>query len=78
MKTCYYCKGPLRRSRIEHMHSWGGQHFLIKNVAAEVCAQCGEAFLSPATLKEIDHVVHREPPRGHLKVAVYALKSRAA
>ncbi len=23
MKTCHYCKGPLRRRRIEHMHSWG-------------------------------------------------------
>jgi len=25
MKTCYYCKGPLRRRRIEHMHEWGGE-----------------------------------------------------
>jgi YgiT-type zinc finger domain-containing protein len=78
MKTCYYCKGPLRRRRIEHMHSWRGQHFLIKNVGAEVCVQCGEAFLAPATLKEIDRVVNRERPQSHLKVAVYALKSRAA
>ena len=78
MKTCYYCKGPLRRRRIEHMHHWDGRHFLIKNVRAEVCAQCGETFLSPPTLKEIDRLVLRGRPQGRVSVAVYAMKSRAA
>jgi hypothetical protein len=31
MKTCYWCKGPLKRQRIEHMHEWAGQRFLIRN-----------------------------------------------
>ena len=78
MKTCYYCKGPLRRRRIEHMHEWGGERSLIKNVQAEVCDQCGEAFLAPATLKEIDRLVSNGRPKGHVSVAVFELKSRAA
>jgi YgiT-type zinc finger domain-containing protein len=78
MTTCYYCKGPLRRRRIEHMHEWGGERFLIKNVQAEVCGQCGEAFLGPATLKEIDRLVSNGRPKGHVSVAVFELKSRAA
>jgi len=66
MKICYYCKGPLCRRTIQHMHHWGGRHFLVKNVRAEVCGQCGEVFLSPATLKAIDRLVGTEfpnPPR---------------
>ena len=78
MKTCYFCKAPLRRRRIEHMHQWGGKRHLIKNVSAEVCSQCGEVFLSPATLKEIDRLVLEERPSGHVAVAVYSFKSRAA
>ena len=78
MKTCYFCKGPLRVRRIEHMHEWGGERFLIRNVAAEVCSQCGEVFLAPRTLKEIDRVVSRGRPSTHVSVAVFDLKSRAA
>jgi YgiT-type zinc finger domain-containing protein len=78
MKTCYYCKGPLRRRRIEHMHEWGGERFLIKNVQAEVCGQCGETYLAPGTLHEIDKVVAKGRPKEHVSVAVFELKSRAA
>ncbi len=78
MKTCYFCKGPRHRRRIEHMHDWGGERYLIRNVRAEVCGQCGEAFLAPATLKEIDRIVSKGRPNGHVSVAVYELKSRAA
>jgi len=78
MKTCFFCKGPLRVRRIEHMHEWGGQRFLIQNVRAEVCGQCGEVFLPPATLKAIDRVVSEGRPKKHVSVAVFDLKSRAA
>ncbi len=78
MKTCFYCRGPLRRRQIERMHEWGGERYLIKKVQAEVCSQCGEAFLAPATLKEIDQLVSKGRPKGHVSVAVFELKSRAA
>jgi YgiT-type zinc finger domain-containing protein len=78
MKTCYFCKGPLRVRRIEHMHEWGGDRFLVRNVRAEVCGQCGEVFLGSATLKEIDRVVAKGRPKTHVSVAVFDLKSRAA
>lgn len=78
MKTCFFCKGPLRIRRIEHMHEWGGERFLIRNVRAAVCGQCGEVFLDPRTLSEIDRVVSNGRPKGHVSVAVFDLKSRAA
>ena len=78
MKKCYFCKGPLRVRRIEHMHEWGEKRFLIRNVRAEVCRQCGEVFFSPATLKTIDRVVAKGQPNEHVSVAVFDLKSQAA
>jgi YgiT-type zinc finger domain-containing protein len=78
MKTCYFCKAPLRVRRIEHMPEWGGERFLLRNVRAEVCGQCGEVFLGPQTLREIDRVVSRGRPSKHVTVAVFDLKSRAA
>jgi YgiT-type zinc finger domain-containing protein len=78
MKTCYFCKAALRVRRIEHMHEWGGERFLLRNVRAEVCGQCGEVFLGPQTLREIDRVVSCGRPSKHVTVAVFDLKSRAA
>jgi len=78
MKTCFYCKGPLRRRRVEHMHESEGERYLIKNVEAEVCGQCGETFFAPATLREIDRIVSKGRPKGHVSVAVFELKPRAA
>ncbi|MBI1814671.1 MAG: YgiT-type zinc finger protein [Deltaproteobacteria bacterium] len=63
MKICFYCKGALRRRRIEHAHQWGGRHLLI-NVAAEVCERCREVFLSPATLRGIDRRTGQPSPGG--------------
>jgi YgiT-type zinc finger domain-containing protein len=78
MKTCFYCKGSLEQRRIEHMHQWGGHRFLIKNVRAEVCSQCGEVFLPAASVKAIDRVVASGKPEGKLSIGVYDLKTRAA
>lgn len=54
MKTCPFCKAPLKRKAIEHVHRWGGHWYLFKNVRAEVCSQCGETFLKPDVLRLLD------------------------
>jgi len=78
MKTCFVCRGPLRVRHIDHVHEWGGERFLIRNVRGEVCRQCGEVFLAPATLKAIDGLVRTGRPTEHVPLAVFDLKSRAA
>jgi len=54
MKTCPFCKAPLRKKKVEHVHRWGGHLYLFKNVRAEVCRQCGETFLEPTVLRLMD------------------------
>jgi YgiT-type zinc finger domain-containing protein len=54
MKSCPFCKAPLKRKAIEHVHRWGSQLYLFQNVRAEVCGQCGEIFFSPDALRMMD------------------------
>ena len=57
MERCYFCRGQIVQRRIEHLYRWEGRIFLIKDLLADVCEQCGEAYLSPDVLKRIDQAV---------------------
>lgn len=57
MENCYFCRGQIGQKRIEHLHRWEGRIFLIKDLLADVCEQCGEAYLSPDVLERIDQAV---------------------
>jgi YgiT-type zinc finger domain-containing protein len=57
MERCYFCRGPVVQQRIEHLHRWEGRIFLIKDLLADVCEQCGETYLDPEVLERIDQAV---------------------
>ncbi|MBM3944019.1 MAG: type II toxin-antitoxin system MqsA family antitoxin [SAR202 cluster bacterium] len=74
MSTCPFCKGPVQEKRIEHVHRWKGEMYILRNVPAEVCQQCGETFFTPDTLKAMDRLVSQRPrPEGHRSVPVFSL-----
>lgn len=73
MKTCYFCKGNIEERRISHIHRWKGEIFIFENLLAEVCENCGEVYLLPQSLKQIDTVVQsKQVPERHLSVPVYS------
>ena len=77
MKRCPFCKGPIAVERIEHVHQWRGTWYLLRNVPAEVCAQCGETFFAPDVLAAMDRVVStKSEPDGHVYVPVFSLSDR--
>ena len=39
------------------MHKWANEFYLVQNIQAEVCKQCGECFFLPDALKAIDKYV---------------------
>jgi YgiT-type zinc finger domain-containing protein len=57
MERCYFCRGPVVQKRIEHLHRWEGRIFLITDLLADVCEQCGETYLNPEVLERIDQAV---------------------
>lgn len=74
MTTCYYCKGKVTAKRIQHIHRWGNQVFVLENVPAEVCQQCGEIYFAPEILAEMDRIVSSQAkPKTIIQVPVYSL-----
>ncbi|MDP3063926.1 MAG: type II toxin-antitoxin system MqsA family antitoxin [Chloroflexota bacterium] len=74
MEQCPFCKGLVKERRIEHVHRWKGRLYVLRNVPAEVCTQCGEVFFAPAVLKAMDAIVAgRVEPAERLSVPVYSL-----
>ena len=74
MTECPFCKGPVDEQRIEHVHRWEEQLYILRNVQVEVCSQCGEVFFAPQVLKAMDDVVKRKKdPDDHSSLPVFSL-----
>ena len=74
MERCPFCNGTVASRRVEHVHHWRGTLYIFRNVAAEVCLQCGETFFAPDALEAMDRVVSENiQPEGHVSVPVFSL-----
>jgi YgiT-type zinc finger domain-containing protein len=51
---CLYCKGQLEERPGTRIQEYEGHWYIIENLAALVCRQCGESFYTPHAH---DHVV---------------------
>lgn len=74
MDRCYFCRGKVTARKIDHLHRWGGSMFLVRGLPAEVCEECKEVYLPPASLHLLDDLaLKREPPTEFLQIPVYSL-----
>ena len=79
MKSFPFCKAPLKRKTIEHIHRWGGHLYLFKNVRAEVCIQCGETFLRPTVLRLMDRYTARgKVGKARISITVISLQDKVS
>lgn len=71
-QKCLYCQAALENQVVTHLQEYQGKWYVIENVPALVCRQCGETYFTPAAH---DHVVElitsQQPPIRFEKVAVY-------
>lgn len=44
---CMYCKGKLEEKLVSRVQEYKGRWFLIENLPALVCNQCGATFYTP-------------------------------
>jgi YgiT-type zinc finger domain-containing protein len=73
MTICYFCKGKVAAGHIRHIHRWGNQVFILENVPAEICQQCGEVYFAPNVLAEMDKIaLGKTQPQATIQVPVYA------
>ena len=59
MNKCSVCRGKLKQQRITYTQELGGKVYVVSDVPALVCPQCGEQYLSPDTVDEIQKVIEQ-------------------
>ncbi|MEW5828243.1 MAG: YgiT-type zinc finger protein [Chloroflexota bacterium] len=62
MNTCHFCGGELKKQLTTFLHEDNGQVWVVRNVPAYVCVQCGEKEFYRATTKQLLSLL-KQPPR---------------
>ena len=59
MKKCSVCQRNLKQKKITYTQELEGKVYVVSDVPALVCSQCGEQYLSPATVDRIQAVIEK-------------------
>ncbi len=51
---CEFCGGRTIKKKVKRQHWLHGKLYIVENVEAEVCAECGERYFHATTLDQID------------------------
>mgnify|MGYP005837390509 CR=1 FL=1 len=76
-ELCDLCGGVLRAKVIEMEFIKDGERILCENIPADVCAQCGEKYLSDKVMEGIEKFLerrHQEHPKRYISIPVYEFK----
>ncbi len=57
---CEFCGGQTVKKKVRRQHWLRGQLYLVENVDAEVCTECGERYFHATTLDAIDRMLTAE------------------
>lgn len=60
--TCEFCNSDTITKRVRKQHWFKGRLYIIENVEAEVCPQCGERYFRAPTLDRIDRMIAEDHP----------------
>jgi YgiT-type zinc finger domain-containing protein len=72
--TCDFCQGQTTSRKVTKHHWYKGRLFIIENVPAQVCRQCGERYYHATTLDAIDHLLSSDHPvKENLQVEVVSM-----
>jgi YgiT-type zinc finger domain-containing protein len=57
---CEFCGSKTIRKKVKRQHWLRGKLYIVENVNAEVCTECGERYFHATTLDEIDRLLLAE------------------
>ena len=57
MTKCPFCGGKLEERVVTHPQTYLSKVYILENVPAEVCSQCGEVLLRPEILERMQQLV---------------------
>ena len=59
---CEFCDSETTVKKVRKQHWLHGKLYIVENVDAEVCAECGERYFHATTLDWIDKVIAGDHP----------------
>jgi YgiT-type zinc finger domain-containing protein len=70
---CSRCGAQLQRQTVTDAQTIEGKVYIVEDVPAWICQQCGEQYLSAETMQAIQDQLERGQPIGTRQVPVYRL-----
>jgi len=71
---CEFCGGETIKKKVRKQHWLNGKLYLVENVDAEVCRDCGERYFRAKTLDAIDKLLEgKHEVKESLEVEVVSL-----
>jgi YgiT-type zinc finger domain-containing protein len=68
---CEFCGGETQSKKVKRSHWFQKKLYIVEDVEAEVCAECGERYFHAKTLDKIDALLKRQHPvRARLDVEI--------
>ena len=72
---CEFCSGNTVKKSVKKQHWLKGRLYIMENVEAEVCTQCGERYFHAKTLDAIDRLLESDHEvKDRLNVEVVPMK----
>jgi YgiT-type zinc finger domain-containing protein len=59
---CEFCNSDTNRKIVRKKHWLKGKLYLVENVEAEVCPECGERYFHATILDKIDQLIGSDHP----------------
>ncbi len=57
---CEFCSGTTKKRKVKRQHWVKGRLYIVEDVEAEVCVECGERYFHATTLDAIDRYLSTE------------------
>lgn len=54
---CEICNSDTNQKKVRKQHWFKGSLYIVENVSAEVCTECGERYYHATTLDKIDKII---------------------
>jgi YgiT-type zinc finger domain-containing protein len=71
---CEFCGNKTIKKKVTRQHWLHGKLYIIENVEAEVCSECGERYFHAKTLDGIDKLLNNEHEvKNRIEVEVVSL-----
>jgi YgiT-type zinc finger domain-containing protein len=57
---CEFCGGDTKPKRVKRQHWLNGRLYIIENMEAEVCTECGERYFHAKALDNVDALLAKQ------------------